>query len=101
MGDDEKIPMNDSTSQKIVDELSGISATLEDPDLERNTMKLQEEILSAKEYIQQLKSALLAYSNISTIKTAIYDAEATITVYDGVVARRIKEAEVDATTSRK
>merc|ERR1712243_51517 len=101
MGDDEKIPMNDSTSQKIVDELSGISATLEDPDLERNTMKLQDEILSAKEYIQQLKSALIVYTNISTIKTAIYDAEATITVYDGVIARRIKEAEADAATSRE
>merc|ERR1712243_224373 len=101
MGDDKKISMNASTLQKIVDELTRISDTLEDPNVERNTMKLQEEILSAKEYIQQLKSALIAYSNISAIKTAIYDAEATIAVYDGVIARRIKEAEVDATTSRK
>merc|ERR1711873_207526 len=60
-GNDEKIPMNSSTSQKIVDELEGISTTLEDLDLERNTMKLQEEILSAKEYIQKLKSALIVY----------------------------------------
>merc|ERR1712240_115523 len=100
-GDDEKIPMNASTLQKIIDELTRISDTLEDPNLERNTMKLQEEILSAKEYIRQLRSALPAYSNISTIKTAIFDAEATIAVYDGVIARRIKEAEVDAATSRK
>merc|ERR1711867_393235 len=92
---------NASSLQKIIDELTRISDTLEDPNLERNTMKLQEEILSAKEYIRQLKSALPAYSNISTIKTAIYDAQATITVYDGVIARRIKEAEVDAATSRK
>ena len=42
-----------------------------------------------------------AYSNITTIKTAIFDAEATIAVYDDVIARRIKEAEVDAATSRK
>merc|ERR1711873_382388 len=96
-----KIPMNESTSQRIVDELEGISATLEDPNLERNTMKLQEEILSAKEYIQKLKSALIVYTNISAIKTAIYDAEATITIYDGVIARRIKEVEADAATSRK
>merc|ERR1711873_346052 len=96
-----KIPMNESTSQKIVDELAGISTTLEDPNLERNTMKLQEEILSAKEYIQKFKSALIVYTNISDIKTAIYEAEATITIYDGVIARRIKEAEADAATSRK
>ena len=50
-------------------------------------MKLQEEILSAKEYIQKLKSALIVYTNISAIKTAIYEAEATITIYDGVIAR--------------
>merc|ERR1711873_322823 len=96
-----KIPMNESTSQRIVDELEGISATLEDPNLERNTMKLQEEILSAKEYIQKLKSALIVYTNISAIQTAIYEAEASITIYDGVIARRIKEAEADAATSRK
>merc|ERR1711873_120064 len=96
-----KIPMNESTSQRIVDELEGISATLEDPNLERNTMKLQEEILSAKEYIQKLKSALIVYTNISAIQTAIYEAEASITIYDGVIARRIKEAEADATSSRK
>merc|ERR1712082_190845 len=44
---------------------------------------------------------MIAYSNISAIKTAIYDAEATIAVYDGVIARRIKEAEADAATSRR
>merc|ERR1712240_217796 len=98
-GDDEKISMNASTLQKIIDDLTRISDTLEDPNLERNTMKLQEEILSAKDYIQQLKSALPAYSNISTIKTAIFEAEATIAAYDDVIARRIKEAEVDAATS--
>merc|ERR1712121_347179 len=92
--------MNASTSQKIFDELEGISTTLEDLDLERNTMKLQEEILSAKEYIQKLKSALIVYTNMSAIQTAIYEAEASITIYDGVIARRIKEAEADAATSR-
>merc|ERR1711873_356365 len=96
-----KIPMNESTSQRIVDELEGISATLEDPNLERNTMKLQEEILSAKEYIQKLKSALIVYTNISAIQTAIYEAEASITIHDGVIARRIQETEAAAATSRK
>merc|ERR1711873_113720 len=96
-----KIPMNTSTSQRIVDELEGISATLEDPNLERNTMKLQEEILSAKEYIQKFKSALIVYTNLSAIQTAIYEAEASIIIYDGVIVRRIKEAEADAATSRK
>merc|ERR1711873_40430 len=93
--------MNANTSQKIVDELEGISTTLEDLDLETNTVKLQKEILSAKEYIQKLKSALIVYTNISAIQTAIYGAEASITIYDGVIARRIKEAEADAATSRK
>ena len=100
-GNEEKLSMNASTLQKIIDELTRISDTLKDPNLEGNTMKLKEEILSAKDYIRQLRSALPAYSNISTIKTAIYDAEATITIYDGVIARRIKEAEADAATSRK
>ena len=100
-GNEEKLSMNASTLQKIIDELTRISDTLKDPNLEGNTMKLKEEILSAKDYIRQLRSALPAYSNITTIKTAIFDAEATIAVYDDVIARRIKEAEVDAATSRK
>merc|ERR1712240_934759 len=100
-GDDKKIPMNASTSQKIVKELEGISTDLEDLDLETNIVRLQEEIISAKEYIQKLKSALVVYTNISAIQTAIYEAEASITIYERVIARRIKEAEADAATSRK
>ena len=87
--------------QKLIDELRRISDTLENPNLESNTKKLKEEVLSAKDYIQQLRSALPAYSNIATVKSAIFDAEATIAVYDDVVARRTKEADVDAATSRK
>ena len=87
--------------QKIVNELEGISTTLEDLDLETNVVRLQEEIISAKEYIQKLKSALVVYTNISAIQTAIYEAEASITIYERVIARRIKEAEADAATSRK
>merc|ERR1712034_247756 len=33
--------------------------------------------------------------------TAIYEAEASITIYERVIARRIEEAEADAATSRK
>ena len=64
-------------------------------------MKLQEEILSAKEYIQNLKSALTIFTDISSIQTAIYETEASIIIYDGVIVRRIQEAETDAATSRK
>ena len=41
------------------------------------------------------------YTNISAIQTAIYEAEASITIYERVIARRIREAEADAATSRK
>ena len=41
--------MNASTLQKIIDELTRISDTLEDPNLEGKTMMLKEEILSAKD----------------------------------------------------
>merc|ERR1711873_138909 len=50
-GDDEKTPINAGTSQMIVNELKDITTTFEKLDRDRNTVKLQEEILSAKEYM--------------------------------------------------
>ena len=41
-GDNEKIHMDTSTMQKLIDELKGISDTLEDPDLESHPKKLKE-----------------------------------------------------------
>merc|ERR1711873_23595 len=55
----------------------------------------------AKDYIQQLRSALPAYSNVATLNSAIFDTEATIAVYEDVVTRRTKEEDFDAATSRK
>merc|ERR1712240_214835 len=100
-GNGNKIPMSSNTSQKIFKELEGISTDLEDLDLESNIVRLQQEIISAKEYIQRLKSALVVYTNISAIQTAIYEAEASITIYERVITRQIKELEADAATSRK
>merc|ERR1712240_541603 len=100
-GNGDKVPMSSSTLQKIVKEVEGISKDLEEADLEANVVRLQQEIISAKEYTQTLKTALVVYNNISAIQTAIYEAEASITIYERVIARRIKEAEADAATSRK
>merc|ERR1712240_301445 len=85
-GDNEKLHMDASTLQKLIDELGGISDTLENPNLESNTKKLKEEVLCAKDYIQQLRSVLPAYSNIATVKSAIFDGEATIADYDDFIA---------------
>merc|ERR1712240_508271 len=100
-GNGDKVPMSSSTLQKIVKELEGISTDLEDLDLKANIVRLQEETISAKEYTQTLKTALVVYNNISAIQTAIYEAEASITIYERVIARRIGEAEADAATSRR
>merc|ERR1712089_75798 len=100
-GDNEKLHMDASTLQKLIDDLGRISDTLENPKLESNPKKLKEEVLSAKDYIQQLRSALPAYSNVATLNSAIFDTEATIAVYEDVVTRRTKEADFDAATSRK
>merc|ERR1711873_179155 len=100
-GDNEKTPITAGTSQMIVNELKDITTTFEKLDRERNTVKLQEEILSAKEYIQYLKSALTIFTNTSSIQTAIYETEASIIIYDGVIVRRIQEAETNTDTSRK
>merc|ERR1711873_222192 len=100
-GDNEKTPITAGTSQMIVNELKEITTTFENLDRERNTVKLQEEILSAKEYIQYLKSALTIFTNTSSIQTAIYETEASIIIYDGVIVRLIQEAETNTDTSRK
>merc|ERR1711989_203307 len=100
-GDNEKLHMDASTLQKLIDDLGRISDTLENPNLESNPKKLKEEVLSAKDYIQQLRSALPAYSNVATLKSAIFDTEATIAVYEDVVTSRTKEANFHAANSRK
>merc|ERR1712121_518073 len=74
-GNGDKIPMSSSTLQKIVKEVEGISKDLEEADLEANVVGLQQEIISAKEYIPTLKTALVVYNNISTIQTAIYEVK--------------------------
>merc|ERR1712115_594520 len=71
------------------------------PNLESNPRKLNEEVLSAKDYIKQLRSTLPAYSNVATVNRAIFDTEATIAVYEDVVTRRTKETNFHATNSRK
>merc|ERR1712121_215534 len=45
-GDNKKTPINAGTSQMIVNELKDITTTFENLDRARNTVKLQEEILS-------------------------------------------------------
>ena len=70
-GNGDKIPMNSNTLQRIVKGVEGISKDLEEADLEANVVRLQQEIISAKEYIQTLKTALVVYNNISAIQTAI------------------------------
>merc|ERR1711873_117005 len=55
----------------------------------------------AKDHIQQLRSALPAYSNVATLNSAIFDTEATIAVYEDVVTRRTKETDFHAANSRK
>merc|ERR1712240_532462 len=89
------------TSQLIVNDLKDITATFERLDRDRNTVKLQEEILSTKEYLDYLKSILVIFTNTDSIRTAIYQTEASIIIYDGVIMRRIQEAETNTDTSRK
>merc|ERR1712126_356213 len=88
-GNGDKIPMSSSTLQKIVKGVEGISKDLEEADLEGNVAGLQQEIINAKEYLQTLKRALVVYNNISAVQNAIYEAEASITIYERVIARRI------------
>merc|ERR1712239_29928 len=92
-GNGDKIPMNSNTLQKIVKGVEGISKDLEEANFEANVAGLQQEIIKAKEYLHTLKRALVVYNNISTVQIAIYEAEASITIYERVVARRIREAE--------
>merc|ERR1712240_616310 len=99
-GNGDKIPMNSNTLQKIVKGVEGILKDLEVADLEGNVAELQQEIIKAKDYLHTLKRALVVYNNISTVQIAIYEAEASITIYERVVARRIREAEADAATRR-
>merc|ERR1712240_748455 len=77
------------------------TATFERLDRDRYTVKLQEEILCTKEYLDYLKSILVMFTNTDSIRTAIYETEASIMVYDGVIMRRIQEAEKNYDTSRK
>ena len=57
-GDNEKLHMDASALKKSIDELRRISNTLENPNFEKNPRKLNEEVLSAKDYIKQLRSTL-------------------------------------------
>merc|ERR1711962_978484 len=98
-GDNEKLHMDASTLKRLIDDLGKISDTLENPNLESNPKKLKEEILSAKNHIQKLRSALPAYFKVAALNSAIFDAEATITVYEAVVTRRTKKAEKEKSAS--
>merc|ERR1712240_137401 len=89
------------TSQLIVNDLKDITTTFERLDRDINTVKLQEEILCTKEYLKYLKSTLAIFTNTDSIRTAIYQTEASIIIYDGVIMRRIQEAETNTDTSRK
>merc|ERR1712240_580965 len=100
-GDNEKTPITAGTSQLIVNDLKDITTTFERLDRDRNTVKLQEEILYAREYLKYLKSTLAIFTNTSSIRTAIYETEASIIIYDGVIVRRIQEAETNTDTPRK
>merc|ERR1712240_474642 len=77
------------------------TATFERLDRDRNTVKLQEEILCTKEYLNYLKSILVIFTNTDSIRAAIYETEASIMIYDSVIMRRIQEAETNTDTSRK
>ena len=99
-GNGDKIPMDSNKLQKIVKGVEGISKNLEEADLEGNVAELQQEVNEAKDYLHTLKRALVVYNNISTVQTAIHGAEASITIYERVVARRIREAEAYAATRR-
>merc|ERR1712240_871046 len=100
-GDNEKTPISAGTSQLIINDLKDVTALFERLDRDRNTVKLQEEILCTKEYLDYLKSILVMFTNTDSIRTAIYETEASIMVYDGVIMRRIQEAETNSDTSRK
>merc|ERR1712240_622263 len=100
-GDNEKTPITAGTSQLIVNDLKDITTTFERLDRDRNTVKLQEEILCTKEYLNYLKSILVIFTNTDSIRTAIYETEASIMIYDSVIMRRIQEAETNTDTSRK
>merc|ERR1712163_2889 len=70
-GDNEKTPITASTSQLIVNDLKDVTATFERLDRNRNTVKLQEEILCTKEYLDYLKSILVMFTNTDSIQTTI------------------------------
>ena len=92
-GSDNKVPMDSNSLQKIVEGVEKISKNLEEADREENVSELQQEVEMAKNYLQTIKGAVAGYSNISPIQTAIIIAESSITIYERVVARRIKDSE--------
>merc|ERR1712240_745543 len=92
--------MDSNNLQKIVKGVERISKNLEEADLEENVAELQQEVNEAKNYLHTLKRALVGYNNISTVQTAIHIAEASITIYERVVARRIRDAEAYAASRR-
>merc|ERR1712082_492248 len=100
-GDDEKTPITAETSQLIINDLKDVTATFERLNHNRNTVKLQEEILSTKEYLEYLKSILVMFTNTDSIQTTIDETEDSIMIYDGIISRRIQEAEKFYDTFRK
>merc|ERR1712240_65383 len=92
--------MDSNNLQKIVKGVERISKNLEEADLEENVAELQQEVNEAKNYLHTLKRALVGYNNIATVQTAIHIAEASITIYERVVARRIRDAEAYAASRR-
>ena len=92
-GDDEKTPITADTSQLIINDLKDVTATFERLNHNRNTVKLQEEILCTKEYLEYLKSILVMFTNTDSIQTTIDETEDSIMIYDGIITRRIQEAE--------
>merc|ERR1711873_273576 len=95
-GSDNKVPMDPSNLQKIVEGVEKISKNLEEADLEENVSELQQEVDEAKNYLHTIKGAVAGYNNISPIQTAILIAESSITIYERVVARRIRDSEAHA-----
>merc|ERR1711873_152035 len=100
-GDNEKTPITAGTSQLIINDLKDVTATFERLDRNRNTVKLQEEILWTKKYLDYLKSILVMFTNTDSIRTTIDETEASIMIYDGIITRRIQEAEKNYDTFRK
>merc|ERR1712240_502431 len=100
-GDDEKTPITADASQLIINDLKDVTATFERLNRNRNTVKLQEEILCTKEYLDYLKSILVMFTNTDSIQTTIDETEDSIMIYDGIITRRIQEAEKFYDTFRK